>query len=156
MTRPAFRNVDADPSAPVETWPYEALVAAIERGTIGAWVRITGAIDREPWGDVARQVEEYLSYASPHGVGPLLHRAIARSRAQADARERDEVAAEVAGLVERTGLPVAEVARRIGTSRSRLSTYRSGRVVPSATLLVRLRALADRLADHPNPDERAR
>ncbi|MGL5910511.1 MAG: helix-turn-helix domain-containing protein, partial [Phycicoccus sp.] len=92
---------------------------------------------------------EYLSSSSPHGVGPLLHRAVERSRSQAEARERAEVAAEVADLVERTGLPVAEVARRIGTSRSRLSTYRSGRVVPSATLVVRLRALVDRLADQP-------
>ncbi|MGL5853458.1 MAG: hypothetical protein ACRCZD_21965 [Phycicoccus sp.] len=34
-------------------------------------------------------------------------------------RERAEVAAEVAGPIERTGLPVSKVARRIGTSRSR-------------------------------------
>ncbi|MGL5865983.1 MAG: helix-turn-helix domain-containing protein [Dermatophilaceae bacterium] len=155
MTRIALRNVDADPSDAVETWPYEALVAAIERGTISTWVRITSAIDREPWGDVARQIEEYLRYASPYGVGPLLHRALARSKAHAEARERAEVAAEIADLIERTGLPVTDVARRIGTSRTRLSTYRSGRVIPSATLLVRLRALADRIGHAPSPDKPA-
>ena len=28
----AFRNVDASPDDPVETWPFEAVVAAVERG----------------------------------------------------------------------------------------------------------------------------
>jgi hypothetical protein len=137
-----FRNVDADPADPVETWPYEGLVAAIERGTLTDWVRITRAIDRDPWGHTAQRVEAYLSYESPWGVGPLLHRAIARARQQAAQRERQEVAGEVADLIERSGLTMAEFARRIGTSRSRLSTYRSGSVTPSAALLNRMRRLA--------------
>ncbi|MGF1647054.1 MAG: helix-turn-helix domain-containing protein [Kineosporiaceae bacterium] len=39
----------------------------------------------------------------------------------------------------RSGLTSTEFASRIGTSRSRLSTYASGRVVPSAALMVRIR-----------------
>ena len=35
-----------------------------------------------------------------------------------------------------------DFAERIGTSRSRLSTYMSGKVVPSATLMVRMRRVA--------------
>jgi transcriptional regulator with XRE-family HTH domain len=35
-----------------------------------------------------------------------------------------------------------DFAERIGTSRSRLSTYTSGKVVPSATLMVRMRRVA--------------
>ncbi|MGL4743863.1 MAG: helix-turn-helix domain-containing protein [Dermatophilaceae bacterium] len=118
-------------------------------------MRITSAIDREPWGDVARQVEEYLRYASPYGARPLLHRALDRSKAHAETSERAEVVAEIADLIERTGLSVTDVACRIGTSRPRLSTYRSGRVIPSATLLVRLRALADRIGHTPSPDKSA-
>lgn len=140
-----FRNVDVDPSAPVEAWPYEAIVATIERGTLRDWLVLTRAVDREPWGTVARQIEDYLSYESPYGVGPLLSRAIARARAQAEARERASVAAEVDDLVRRSGLPMADLAARIGTSRSRLSTYRSGRVMPSAALMVRLRETVARL-----------
>lgn len=136
-----FRNVDADPSDPVETWPFEGLVAAIERGTFSDWLRITKAIDRDPWGPTAQRVEAYLSYESPWGVGPLLRRAIARARSQAMEREKGEVAAEVAALVERSGLSMAEFAARIGTSRSRLSTYRSGSVTPSAALLNRMRRI---------------
>jgi predicted XRE-type DNA-binding protein len=142
MTPLRFRNVDADPADPVESWPYEGLITAIERGTIGDWIRITAAIDRDPWDGVARQVEEYLDYAPPDGVSALFRRAVTRARAQTGERERAEVAAEVRQLIEATGLSMAEVASRLGTSRSRLSTYRNGAVMPSAALLVRLRRVA--------------
>lgn len=144
MSRLTFRNVDAAPTDPVESWPYEALVTGIERGTITDWVRITAAIDREPWGEVARQVEDYLTYARPVGVAGLLERAVHRARAEAEASERRRVAAEIATLIAATGLSVAEVARRIGTSRSRLSTYRSGTVTPSAAVRLRLLDLVAR------------
>jgi DNA-binding transcriptional regulator YiaG len=147
----AFRNVDVDPAAPVEEWPYEALVTVIERGTVGDWVRLTRVIDDDPWGPVARQVEDYLSYESPYGVGPLLTRAIDRARREAHAREQKEVADEVRRLVESSGLSMEEVARRIGTSRTRLSTYRSGRVTPSATLLNRLRRTVARIHERGGP-----
>ena len=78
-------------------------------------------------------------------MGPLLGRAIARSRREADVRERAEVAAEVRALMTSSGLTVAELASRVGTSRTRLSTYRSGRVVPSATMMSRLRRTVSRL-----------
>ena len=142
----AFRNVDVDPDAPVDSWPYEAIVTVIERGAIGDWLLLTRAIDADPWGVVARQVEEYLGYESPYGVGPLLERAIARARRQAEESERAEVAREVAELIERSGLTTADLAHRVGTSRSRLSTCRSGSVVPSAAMLVRIRRAVERAA----------
>lgn len=139
----SFRNVEVAPDAPVDSWPYEALVTAIERGTITDWARLTRAIRLDPWGSVARQIELYLSYAAPNGVGPLLSRAIASARAEAEAAERAAVAAEVKALVAASGLTAEQFALRIGTSRSRLSTYRNGRVTPSAALLVRMRRVAD-------------
>ena len=51
----------------------------------------------------------------------------------------------LADLVAASGLSVTELARRIGTSRSRLSTYRSGTVVPSAVMMNRLRRTVDQL-----------
>lgn len=140
----AFRNVDVDPSSPVDTWPYEAIVTIIERGTITDWVVLTRAIDHDPWGPVARQVEEYLSYEDPYGVGPLLARAVDRARRQAEEREREAVADEVRHLVAESGMTSEEFARRVGTSRSRLSTYRTGRVVPSATMMHRMRHMSGR------------
>jgi hypothetical protein len=96
-----FRNVDTDPSSPVETWPYEALVTAIERGGLPVWRRIAAAIRTEPWGRVARSVEEYADYAEPTGAVSLLKRAVARARAAAELSERAAVATEVKGVVER-------------------------------------------------------
>ncbi|NYF98014.1 helix-turn-helix domain-containing protein [Janibacter cremeus] len=145
----AFRNVDVDPDAPVDTWPYEAIVTVIERGTIGDWLLLTRAIDADPWGVVARQVEDYLSYEAPYGVGPLLTRAVARARRQAEEAERVAVADEVRRLVADAGMTTAEFAGRIGTSRSRLSTYRSGRVVPSATMMHRMRRVSRRDSEGP-------
>ena len=138
----AFRNVDVDPRAPVERWPYEAIVTVIERGTLGDWLILIRAITADPWGPVARQVEDYLSYEKPYGVGPLLIRAIARARRQAEATERALVAEEVGQLVEQSGLSLTEFASRMGTSVSRLSTYRSGRVTPSAALMTRMRRVS--------------
>lgn len=147
----AFRNVEGSSQTPVEQWPYEALVAAIERGTIRDWLALIRAIERSPWSTIARRVEAYLAYASPYGVGPLLRRSIARARAAAEAHEREQVAAEVRALIGRSGLSSERFAQAIGTSRSRLSTYASGKVVPAATLLVRMRALADAQARDGTP-----
>ena len=68
-----------------------------------------------------------------------MERVIARSRDAAEASEREAVAVEVAALVRASGLSRAEFASRIGTSASRLSTYATGKVTPSAALLVRMR-----------------
>jgi DNA-binding transcriptional regulator YiaG len=140
----AIRHVDVDPGAPLETWPYEALVALVERGTVGDWARLAVEVAGDPWGPVARQLEDYLSYERPYGVGPLLARSIDRARQHAVQRERAAVADEVGELVRRSGLTTSDLASRLGTSRPRLSTYRSGAVTPSAAFLVRLRALVAR------------
>ncbi|HEX2704599.1 MAG TPA: helix-turn-helix transcriptional regulator [Candidatus Lustribacter sp.] len=142
----AFRNVELGQGTPLEHWPYEALVTVIERGTVGDWARLTRAIRREPWGEVARQVEEYLGQAQPWGVGPLLQRAVDAARAEAERSERETVARHVTDLIARSGLSQAEFAQRIGTSASRLSTYRTGAVVPSAALVVRMELLSARLS----------
>ena len=69
----------------------------------------------------------------------MLERVVASAREQAAESERAIVASEVSELVGCSGLSRQEFAERIGTSRSRLSTYMSGKVVPSAALMVRIR-----------------
>lgn len=140
----AFRNVDVDPGAPIENWPYEAIVTVLERGGLDDWLPLLRAIEEDPWGPVARQIEEYLTYERPYGTAPLMERWIrdARHAAEEDARAR--VASHVASLIDESGLSAAEFADRLGTSPSRLSTYRTGRVSPSAALLFRMQDLADR------------
>jgi len=140
-----LRNVDVDPDAPLDTWPYEALVTLIERGSVTDWARLTAHVKEQPWGVVARQVQDYLAYERPVGLAPLLERTIAAARTAQERRERADVAARVDELIRRSGLTTAEFASRIGTSRSRLSTYRTGSVTPSAALLLRMERLVERL-----------
>lgn len=134
-----FRNLTASPDDPVETWPFEGVRAAVERGTLPDWRRLVRAIQAEPWGPVAQQVTEALRLAHPYGTTELLLAAIDRARRQAVDSERHEVASEVRSLVSSSGLSRQDFAERIGTSRTRLSTYMSGKVVPSAALVVRMR-----------------
>lgn len=139
-----FRNVDVTPDTPVEEWPSEAVLAALERGSLRHWRRLAAAIREDPWRPVARRVEQSLAVTDAYyGVVPLMERAIAAARERSQARERHLVAEEIAGYVERSGLTRSEFAERIGTSASRLSTYLSGKVVPSAALMLRMRRLAE-------------
>ena len=137
-----FRNVDASPDDPVETWPFEGILAAVERGTLPDWDRLATAIRADPWGPVAQQVLEAVRLSRPYGTTELLEAVVARARRLAMDSERDTVASEVRDLVGRSGLSKQDFADRIGTSRSRLSTYMSGKVVPSAALMVRMRRVA--------------
>jgi predicted XRE-type DNA-binding protein len=142
-----FRNIDASPDDPVETWPFEGILAAVERGTLPDWRRLTTAISADPWGPVARQVLEAVHLSRPYGTAELLEGVAARARAVAIDSERAAVASEVRDLVSGSGLSQQDFATRIGTSRPRLSTYMSGKVVPSATLMVRMRRVALHAAD---------
>ena len=143
-----FRNVDASPDDDVRTWPYEALVTTIDRGLVGDWQPIFAELHRSPWGRVARRVEHYLSYREPDGVSTLFALTIERAREDAEQADRAEVAARVREAVSRSGLARSEFARLVGTSASRLSTYLSGKVNPSAAMLVRIERAATNAQVH--------
>lgn len=137
-----FRNVQASPDEPVTTWPTEAVQAALERGDLTDWRRLAAEIRRDPWGPVARRVEEVLGHSRPYGVADVMELVVSRARADAEERERAAVAAQVREAIDRSGLSRAAFASRIGTSPSRLSTYATGRVTPSAALLLRIQQVA--------------
>ncbi len=137
-----FRNITASPDDPVDTWPFEGILAAVERGTLPDWRRLAAEIRADPWGPVAQQVLEAIRLSRPYGTAELLEGAVDRARKLAADSEREGVAAEIRHLVDRSGLSKQDFAERIGTSRSRLSTYMSGKVVPSAALMVRMRRVA--------------
>lgn len=147
----AFRNIDISPEDPVEVWPTEAVLTALERGGLGHWRRLTAVINEDPWGPVARRVEEALEVSRPYGVGVLMADVLAAARKQAECAERAAVAAEVTRLLAASGMARAEFASAIGTSASRLSTYLSGKVTPSAALLVRMRRVATGSSSRPHP-----
>lgn len=142
MSGLSFRNVEVTLDTPTEQWPLEAIQTALERGSLSEWQRLAAAIRAQPWGRIARSVEEVLGYSRPYGVAEAMERVIQRARRETEAAERTAVAAEVQRLIRRSGLSRQDFASRIGTSASRLSTYATGKVVPSAALLLRMRGAA--------------
>ena len=144
----AFRNLDLTPDAPVESWPVEAILTAIERGDLSHWHRLAAAAADDPWGPVARRTEEALELSEAYGITPALRRVLADARLEAERAERERVSDRVQALVERSGLSGAEFASRIGTSASRFSTYRTGKVTPSAALMLRMERVAGSSPGH--------
>jgi hypothetical protein len=140
MTALAFRNVDASPNDRATTWPIEAIQTALERGGLSDWRRLATEIRAQPWGPVARRIESILSYSRPYGVAKAMERVISLARRSAEEEEREAVATEVGELIVMSGLSRADFALQIGTSSSRLSTYATGKVTPSAALMIRMRA----------------
>jgi hypothetical protein len=134
----AFRNIDASPADPVHTWPFEGVLTALERGGLDEWRRLAQAIKADPWGQVARYVEQAVAVAHPYGVSEVMTDIVAEARRDAEHAERAEVAAKVRELIAASGRTQARFAADLGTSASRLSTYASGSVVPSATMLARM------------------
>lgn len=155
MSRLVFRNVDASPDDPVESWPVEAMQTAVERGELSDWRRILRAVRRDPWGDVARTLQHILSYERPYGTAELLERALRRERDRADAADRAEAARRLALLLSESAMSQRDFAERLGTSQPRLSTYLAGTVTPSAALLVRAERVARSARGRRTKDRRA-
>jgi DNA-binding transcriptional regulator YiaG len=142
MSTLKFRNIDACVDDPVETWPFEGILTAVERGTLPDWRRLAAAIRADPWGPIAQQVLEAIEISRPYGTSELLTTVIDHARRDAADAEREEVAGEIRDLVTRSGLSRQDFALRLGTSRPRLSTYMSGKVTPSASLMLRMRRVS--------------
>ena len=130
----------------MEFWPTAAIRAALETDDLAVWQRIVAAIKRDPFGRTARQVEEVLQTARPYGVSKALAEVLERTREHLEANERAEVARHIRALLDQSGLGEQEFASRIGVPTDDFAAYLSGETSPSASLMVRMRRLADRFA----------
>ncbi len=142
MSALKFRNITASVDDPVETWPFEGILPAVERGTRPDGRRLAAAVRADPWGPVAQQILEAVELSRPYGTSELLTAVIERARQDTADAEREQAASEIRDLVARSGLSQQDFALRLGTSRPRLSTYMSGKVTPSASLMIRMRRVA--------------
>jgi len=134
-----FRNIDASPEDPVSTWGVEGLATALERGYLPHWQRIARAVRAEPHGTVARQLETALAVVEPNGATALLSDVLVQARES----DRAAVARGLREHLRRSGLTAQDLAAAVGTSPSRLSTYLTGRVVPSAAIARRIERVAE-------------
>lgn len=108
------------------------------RGGVTEWRPYLAEIVLAPWGPHASLFRQFAAEAGGAEALGAADRLIDAARAAVSAQERRQVAEQVRRLVHGTGLPQREFAAMVGTSPSRLSTYVSGRVVPSAAMLVRI------------------
>lgn len=137
-----FRNLNFDPSSPVEDWPVDALETVMDRGSLSDWRRLAVAIRGDPWGSVARNVAELAGSGEHYGVDALMLNVIDRAREQVDLDGRAQYAAQIRSWRERTGMTLREFARAAGTSAPRLSDYEHAKVAPTTDVLGRLAHVA--------------
>jgi DNA-binding transcriptional regulator YiaG len=138
VTVTSFRNINVTPDEPVTEWGFEGLLTAIERGSMKLWRRIAAEVRRNPFGKVARLLEdEVIGAVSHEGERELFRQMLQRARHRWEQDAKAEVANRLRSLQARSGLNQRDFAVQLGTSASRLSTYLSGKVTPGADLLVR-------------------
>lgn len=138
----AFRNVDFDPSAPVDTWPMEAIETVLDRGRLSDWRRLAAAVRANPWGPAARSIETVASWRQHYGSDLLLLDLIATERDDRTARVRGRYAARIRRARAATGMSLRDFAAQVGTSASRLSAYENAKVAPTTDVLGRIEFVA--------------
>lgn len=128
-----FRNLDVTPDDPVELWGVEGILTAIERGGLVDIRRVARAARRDPFGEVAADLEQAVELTdSP--IAARLKILLAEWRGG----ERALVARRIRDAIAISGLSLRAFAEQLGTSASRLSSYANGKVQPSAALYLRI------------------
>jgi DNA-binding transcriptional regulator YiaG len=139
-----FRNVDVDETGPLSTWPTEAIEILVARGSLSDWRRLAAALADDPWGPLARTVEEVVSYGSHYGVDEIMKRLLRKERVRSTLAGRRRYAEHLRSLRASAGLSMRELATRTGTSAARISDYENARVAPTTDILARLEDVLNR------------
>jgi DNA-binding transcriptional regulator YiaG len=137
-----FRNLDLDPTIPMDQWPAEAIETVIHLGSLSDWRQLAHAIRHNPWGPAARTTETIVSWGEHYGVDALLSGVIRHAREDITRRGRAEYAARIRDWRTQSGMTLRQFARAAGTSASRLSDYENAKVAPTTDVLARLRHAA--------------
>lgn len=135
-----FRNLTVDPHHPVSAWGVEGILAAIDRGDIRDWQRVAAEVIADPHGSVADDLAAAIDLAESTSSAAALKLVLDRARETAHER----ITRRIREAIRWSGMTQAEFAERLGTSSSRLSTYATGKVVPSAVMMERIEDLSKR------------
>ncbi|WP_436699585.1 helix-turn-helix domain-containing protein [Nocardioides sp. BYT-33-1] len=123
----------------------EDLLTVFRTGGALEWRALVAANRAAPWSGSA---EDHLALLDPavHVAETRSLRAVSQTvRRWAEDDERSAIAAHIRNAIAETGLTQREFAALVGTSSSRLSTYATGTVTPSAAMMLRINRLARRL-----------
>lgn len=129
-----FRNITATEDDPVETWGFEGVLTAIDRGGLRNWQRIVSAVHRDPHGEFAHQVSQAVDAAEDTGAAAWVAEGLRWARLS----EKQRLGENLQLLLHEAELTHAEAADLLDTSRPRVSSYCSGTVTPSALVLDRI------------------
>lgn len=132
---------------------HEQLARVIDTGTVAEWRAFVAPIAAQPWGPAADRLIDLARDAHEKVVARTLEEFRLVYRERQEQREKAYVAREIRRLVALSGLTQRDFAAYIGTSASRLSTYVSGKVTPSAAMLLRIRRAANALRKRAEQEE---
>lgn len=127
---------DAVPGEPLTT--PEEMKQAVEGETVVGWREQFALVAADPWAPYPIRVRRLAADAGYPEVAEAFERCMQVYRTQLEVEERRQVAREIRRLVAVSGASQREFARYVGTSPSRLSTYVTGTVTPSAVMLMRI------------------
>jgi transcriptional regulator with XRE-family HTH domain len=130
-------GVDLDLYLPVIRTEAE-LLGVVDGGSVLEWRHHLAMIAASPWSPYPRHLVDLAGQADRPEVAEVVDRFTEVCREHNKEREREQVAEEVRKLVSESGVTQRQFAYWVGTSPSRLSTYVSGRVTPSASLMLRM------------------
>jgi predicted XRE-type DNA-binding protein len=144
VTRLLLRGAERNP-VPAPAASRADVLRAFDDGDLPSWRRHVAAIAAEPW---AGPGSDWMALLDPDRDAfalACLRAHVARAQRDAADRERGAVAKHIRRTIAEAGISQREFAQLIGTSQSRLSTYVSGAVMPSAAMLVRISQAGDGL-----------
>lgn len=131
---------EVEPGPDIET-PEEFVRHFLHDG-LPEWRAQVARYADDPWSPYARHLNALAEQAGLPRLDVTIGRFMVEMREHTETRDREMVAGEIRRLVAESGLSQREFAGRLGTSPSRMSSYCTGQVTPSAALLLRIRRLA--------------
>jgi DNA-binding XRE family transcriptional regulator len=131
-----FRNIDATPDDPVESWGFEGMLAAIDRGFACDWRKLVASVVANP--DLWGILDEALGAAESTSTVALIQAMLEQAMRAPSERALDRLLDAYRG----TRMNQAELAAKLGTSRTRLNSYLTGKVTPSMDVLVAVEQIA--------------
>jgi hypothetical protein len=138
-------NGTTQPPIPLPRSP-DALRQLVDQYGVLAWLGLLVNVAAQPWAPDSTRLADLAREAGLPGAADVVDECARLHARRREDDERREVADEIRRLIATGGCSQRQFARHIGTSASRLSTYVNGIVVPSATMMVRIRRAAEGLA----------
>ncbi|GAA3661869.1 hypothetical protein GCM10022237_22140 [Nocardioides ginsengisoli] len=118
------------------------ILAGLSAGHLPRWRQHAALVVADPWAGPGATWLGLLDPERDAFAVAGLTAVVDHAQRTAAERERTAVVRHIRRAIAESGVSQREFARLIGTSQSRLSTYASGTVVPSATMLVRISQIA--------------